>query len=228
MGGKEVRAVIFDCDGVIADAEPFHYATFREVLAEEGISLTETEYYETYVVLNDRDAFRTAYVSAGRPLDEATLDSLVTRKAKRFDVALKRGIPLFPGVSEVIRSLSRRVPLAIASGAFSEEVRRILVFHGLWDCFVGVVGAEKVTYGKPHPETYLRAYEVLRRVLPDLEPRECVVVEDTVGGVQGAKAAGMRVLAVTHTTSAERLREADLVVNSLEEVRLFVWMERRE
>lgn len=218
MGGKRVRAVIFDVDGVIADAEPFHFAALRDTLAEEGIPLTEKEYDETYVVLDDRDAFKTAYASAGKPLEEATLSSLLARKAERFDAQLQKGIPLFPGVSEAIRSLSREMPLAIASGALSKEVRHILASHGLEGFFVGVVCADHVTHGKPHPETYLRAYALLKRALPDLKPEECLVVEDTVGGVRGAKAAGMSVLAVTNTTSAERLREADAVVDSLEGV----------
>jgi HAD superfamily hydrolase (TIGR01509 family) len=213
---RQIRAVIFDFDGVIADTELLHYATLRDTLAPEGIGISEKAYWETYVVLDDRDSIKTAYDSVGRSLDDAKLRELMARKEARFDAEVRKGVRLFPGVADAIRALAASVPLAIASGALSSEIRAILASHGLGDAFVGIVGADNVTNGKPHPETYLRAFDLLRNVVVDLNESECLVIEDTVNGVKGAKSAGMPVLAVTNTTSGDRLQHADVVVTSLE------------
>lgn len=214
-----VCAMIFDFDGVIADTEPLHYATLRDTVAPEGIGISEKNYWETYVVFDDRNAIKAAYASIGRQLDDAKLDSLMARKAERFDAEVRRGVRLFPGVAETIRAFADRMPLAIASGALSAEIRAILASHRLDDAFTAIVAADDVEHGKPHPETFLRACDRLRDVLPSLSEPECLVIEDTVNGVNGAIAAGMSTLAVTNTTTSERLRHADAVVASLEGLR---------
>jgi len=216
---RPIRATIFDFDGVIADTEAAHYAALRDTLAPEGIAISEKDYWEKYIVFDDRNSIRAAYASVGRTLDDAKLNELAARKAERFDAERERGVRLFPGVAETIRAFAAAMPLAIASAALSSEIRAILASHRLYNAFVGIVGADHVSHGKPHPETYLRAWELLRAVVPDLSVGECLVIEDTANGVRGAKEAGMLVLAVTNTTSAERLRHADAVVASLEGLR---------
>lgn len=212
-----VRAGIFDFDGVIADTEGLHFSTLRDTLAEEGIGVSEAEYARTYIVLDDRDSIRTAFKQADRELGAPKLRALMARKAERFDDAIQTGVPLFPGAADFIRAMAADMPLAIASGALKAEIVAILSAYRLDGVFTEIVGADDVTRGKPHPETYLRAYESLRLTLAGaLMPEECVVIEDTVNGVDGAKAAGMRVIAVTNSYPASRLGHADAVVSTLE------------
>ena len=76
-----LKAIIFDCDGVIADSEPLHFATLQRVLAEEGITLTEETYYRDYLAFDDRNAFTTAFQAHKRPLSGDKLRDLIARKA---------------------------------------------------------------------------------------------------------------------------------------------------
>jgi hypothetical protein len=107
--------------------------------------------------------------------------------------------------------------LAVASGALRHEIELILAQAGLADCFAAIVSAEDVSAGKPSPEGFLCALERLRARLPDLAPRDCLVVEDSQPGVEGARRAGMRCLAVTNSYPAAALGGADLIVSSLAE-----------
>src|SRR5947207_2552172 len=143
--------------------------------------------------------------------------ALMAAKADRFLGLVRAGAPIFPGVPTFVRAAAARVPLAVASGALRHEIELILVQAGLADCFAAIVSAEEVSAGKPSPEGFLHALERLRVRLPDLAPRDCLVVEDSQPGLEGARRAGMRCLAVTNSYPAAELAGADLIVSSLAE-----------
>ena len=210
-----LRAIISDFDGVIADSEPLHLAAFQSVLAEVGLSLTEQRYYESYVGYDDRTCFAAVAASAGRPLAEATIAALCERKAKRFVETMVRDLQGFDGGAEFFRAMARHCPLAICSGAVREEIVVMLRHLQLADCFGPIVSADDVSASKPDPEGYLLAMERLRAELgpPPLQAEACLVIEDTIYGIRAARAAGMAVVAVTHTAPAEQLQEADLIVD---------------
>jgi len=115
-----------------------------------------------------------------------------------------------------------RYPLVLASGARRDEIESTLVSAGLRRYFVLIVAAEDFVRGKPHPESFLLALERLNMVARSapIQPAECLVVEDSVEGVRGARAAGMVCLAVTNSYPREMLRAADKIVTSLAEVQL--------
>ena len=211
------RALIFDFDGVIADDEPLHLAAFQQALAAEGITLTREAYYARYLGFDDHDAMVEALREAGRPAPAERVQALMAAKAERFLALVRGGAPIFPGVPAFVRGAAARVPLAIASGALRHEIERILAQVGLADCFAAIVSAEDVRAGKPSPEGFLGALDRLRVRLPGLAPGECLVIEDSQPGVEGARRAGMRCLAVTNSYPAEALGGADLIVRSLEE-----------
>ncbi len=214
-----VAAVLFDFDGVIVDTEPLHLAAFRAALEPEGIHLSDAEYWESYLGYDDRDAITAALTGAGREATEVAVTTLMARKAERFLASVRGGVPLFPGVSAFVRQGAARGPLAIGSGALRSEIELILEFVGLRAAFEAIVSADDVEHGKPDPETYLRALDALRsRGHPALGAADCLVVEDSAAGVRAAKRAGMRCVAVTNSSPAAALAEADLVVESLEDV----------
>jgi beta-phosphoglucomutase-like phosphatase (HAD superfamily) len=99
--------------------------------------------------------------------------------------------------------------VAIASGARIGEIRHILGAAGLLDYFSTIVAAEDVQKGKPDPEPFRLAFERLRSRCADLSPSECIAVEDSLGGIHSAKAAGMPCLGVAHSYSRSRLQEAN-------------------
>jgi HAD superfamily hydrolase (TIGR01509 family) len=216
-----LRAIIFDCDGVIADTEPLHLAAFQRVLAEEGIALTEDEYYNLYLALDDRHCFQRVYHDRKGSLSEPELESLIGRKAALFEPVLDSHLRVFPGVREFIRSAGERLPLAVASGALRHEVEAILRVAGIQDCFRAIVCAEDTSIGKPDPEPFQKALaRLISAVGERIAPRECLVVEDSIHGIEGALAAGMRCLGVTNSYSRKELTGADKVVESLSEVSL--------
>ena len=212
-----LRAVIFDCDGVLADSERAHFRAFQKVLSREGITLTEEAYFARYLALDDRGCFAAVFKDAERPLDGPKLRELLERKAARYLEEAKDGVDLIPGVVDLVRALSQRFPCAVASGALRHEVDLVLDAASLTGTLRVVVTAEDVSRGKPHPESYETALARLNAEsgsTPAISPGECLVVEDSRHGVAAARAAGMRCLAITTSYPADALGDADLVVES--------------
>jgi len=212
------RALIFDCDGVIADDEPLHLAAFQRALAPAGITIVRDAYYARYLGLNDREAVRLAFADAGLAASDARIAAAVGAKANAFLDLVRAGTPIFPGVVPFVRAAAARVPLAVASGALRHEIDLILAQAGIAECFTTIVSSEDVRDGKPSPEGFLLALARLRAGGSDLRASDCVVVEDSQPGVEAARRAGMRCVAVTNSHPREALAEADLVVSSLAEV----------
>jgi beta-phosphoglucomutase len=218
-----LRAVIFDFNGIIVDDEPIHFELFQRVLKEEGIKLTEADYYTRYLGFDDRGAFSTAYREHGRGLSQAKLAQLIERKAAYYQEEIKSKMRVFPGVQRLITELAKKLPLAIASGALRREIEVILSGFGLLAYFRAIVSAEDVTRGKPEPEIFLKALAQLNAAFSKdhpISPAECLVIEDSKEGIRGARRAGMKCLAVTNSHPAELLDEADGVVGSLEGIGL--------
>lgn len=210
-----MRAAIFDFDGVLVNSEPLHFRSLQASLLPEGIRITEPEYFTTYLAYDDRRAIRLAFEEHGIRLDLDRLDRIALRKAALFEEMLPE-VPFFPGSRELARSLGRTMPVAIASGALSGEIERILEAGGVRDAFTAIVGADNVTRGKPDPEPYLEAMRRLQPAAPGLSPESCVVFEDSIPGIASALAAGMKVVAVSNSFPAAKLTAAHRVVPSLE------------
>ncbi|HEX6436831.1 MAG TPA: HAD family phosphatase [Candidatus Binatia bacterium] len=216
-----LRAVIFDFNGIIVDDEPIHFELFQRVLREEGIDLTEADYYERYLGYDDRGAFSTAYREHNRALTRPKLGQLIERKAVYYRQDIKAKMKVFPGIQTLVPNLAKQLPLAIASGALRNEIEIILSSIGLFTHFCAIVSAEDVTRGKPEPEIFLTALERLNAALDSndpIRPAECLVIEDSKEGIRGARRAGMKCLAVTNSHPARLLDEADSIVDSLERI----------
>lgn len=216
-----LRAIIFDFNGVLVDDEPIHLAMFQRVLKEEGISLNEEDYYARYLGMDDRGCFKAAYEDHGKKLEESSLEEMIRRKALYYREAIEKRMVVFPGVKRLIPELSSRFPLAIASGALRSEIEMILQSITLRKYFQVIVSTEDITEGKPHPEIFTKALNMLnqQKINSDpIHPSECLVVEDSREGILGAHRAGIKCLAVTNSHPAQELREAEAVVRSLDEV----------
>jgi len=223
-----LTAMIFDFDGVIADTEPLHFASFRQTLAEIGISLTEADYYANYLGYDDRGCFLAALNAHQHPTDPVALAQLMQRKARAYLRSVKDHLVIFPGVREFVREASAAYPLAIASGALRHEIEVILEQAGLRKEFLHITSAEDVTRGKPDPQPFLQALNALNRQRQEqaITAESCLVIEDSIPGIRGAKIAGMKVLAVANTHTIQDLHEAHAVVQSLSQIRLSELRER--
>lgn len=227
-----LRAIIFDFDGVIADTERLHLQGFRIALSAHDISISDQQYFERYLGLDDREGFRAILGDHGRNSDSSAVGRLMEEKARVFIELIGERIEIFAGVRELLSELREGVspmPLAIGSGALSSEIRLILRVAQLEEAFDEIVAADDVTRGKPDPDIFLEACTRLGRSrAKNLVPAECLVVEDSTGGINAGSRAGMRTVAVTNSYPASAFEEADLVVSGLGELsrercaRLFV------
>jgi HAD superfamily hydrolase (TIGR01509 family) len=217
-----LSAIIFDFDGVIADTEPLHFASFRQTLAEIGISLSESDYYADYLGYDDRGCFIAALSAHQRPADPTALAQLMERKAHAYLHSVSDHLVIFPGVHEFIREAAATYPLAIASGALRHEIDVILEQAGLRKEFLHITGAEDVTKGKPDPQPFLHALDALNRQhrKQAISAESCLVIEDSIPGIRGAKTAGMKVLGVANTHRSQDLHEAHAVAESLAQIHL--------
>lgn len=215
-----LTAVIFDFDGIIVDTEPIHYRAFQEVLKPLELGYSWDEYLERYIGFDDRDAFREVFREAGRHLEERVLGDLINRKAAIFEEVVRQGVKPYPGVLELIRSISGTLPLALCSGALQRDIIPILEQLGIQGSFDAVVTAEDVQASKPDPESYTLAVQRLASAFPHLPivPQDCLAIEDTPAGIASARAAGLKVIAVTNSYEAERLQGAVHVADSLETI----------
>jgi HAD superfamily hydrolase (TIGR01509 family) len=221
-----LRAVLFDFNGVLVDDEPIHFAAFQRVLAEEGVALTEDEYYARYLGLDDRSCFAAVLAAQGEQPAVPRLMRLITRKSTYYQERIReRGYPLFPGAVELVRDLAAAGRmLGIVSGALRDEVEGALRQCGLRDLFKVLVAAEDVTEGKPDPEGYLRAMEGLNSIppLPErlIHPHEVLAVEDSPAGLTAAAEVGFITLGVAQSFPADQLRGADAVAEGLRDLTL--------
>ena len=177
-----LRAVIFDFNGIIVDDEPIHFKLFQRVLGEEGIVLTEQDYYARYLGFDDRGAFMAGFRENNRAVSADKLQELIERKAEYYQEAIRNHVTVFPGVKKLVSDLAQTLPLAVASGALRHEIETILKTLGLLDHFRAIIAAEDVTQGKPEPEIYLKALAALNARGGNENPisaADCVVIEDS-------------------------------------------------
>src|SRR5271156_3646650 len=112
-----IRAVIFDFNGVLVDDEAVHFALFREVLAQERVTITECDYHERYLGYDDRGCFEAALADARQNASHERIDQLIAQKAARYVEVASRGLIFFPHAAEIIGVVAARWPVAICSGA---------------------------------------------------------------------------------------------------------------
>ena len=202
-----VRAVIFDFNGTLSNDEPILCEIFRTLFAEHGRPLSTEEYYDRLAGHSDPEIVR-MWLGPEHP----DVDQVIAQRTALYVAAVADGSSISGPVRDAVRYAAARVPVAVVSGAARAEIEPVLDAAGLANVIRVVVSVDDVANGKPDPEGYLRALELLGR----LDPGDVVVVEDTDAGIAAAKSAGMRCIAVLGTLKPERLAAADEVVTDLD------------
>lgn len=212
-----LQAIVFDYDGVLADTEPLHLRAFQETLAPRGVELTGAKYFDDYLGLDDEGVFGAVSAEHGLWWARPEIRALVAEKAERFRGLSASERVLFPGAADRLRGWSRQVPIAIASGSLRHEIEAVLEAESLRDVVAVIVAAGETASGKPSPDPYLRALELLSRTRGGrpLAAAHCVAVEDSPWGVDSAHAAGMKAVALATSYPAHRLTGADAVLPDL-------------
>jgi HAD superfamily hydrolase (TIGR01509 family) len=206
------RAVIFDFNGTLSHDEPILLAIFQELFAEQGKPLSAEVYFDELAGLSDPEIVRT-WLGAEHP----AVGEVIARRIDRYRDLTADGSTVPEEVREAVRYAAGRVPVAVVSGAARAEIEPVLEAAGLADHVRVVVAAEDVPRGKPAPDGYLRALELLDGTVDGgLAPSDVLVVEDAEAGIAAAHAAGMRCIAVLGTLAPERLAAADEIVPALD------------
>jgi HAD superfamily hydrolase (TIGR01509 family) len=187
-----MKAVIFDCDGVLVDSEPLSIAAWTTVLAVHGFQATDADFQ--YCLGRSRKATLEYFTARHALPDPAAVDAAVQAELDRL---IEIELEAFPDAVETVRELALRgVPLAVASSSRRTELDRKLARIGLHSYFDVSVAGDEVAAAKPAPDLFLAAADGLG-VVPD----RCLVIEDSVAGVDAATAAGMRFVAVARPHS---------------------------
>jgi beta-phosphoglucomutase-like phosphatase (HAD superfamily) len=201
-------ATLFDYNGVLADDEHVHLEAFREALSPLGVGVAERDYFERYLGFDDRGAFRAMLADAGRPHGDAHVEELVRAKKPLYRQRALAHLPTFAGAAALVSRRARSGPVLVVSGALRDEIELGLSVLGVAPLVAHVVSAEDTRAGKPDPEGYVRAVEYLLPLLGEERARRALVIEDSISGVEAARAAALPCVAVTHTYGADALRAA--------------------
>jgi HAD superfamily hydrolase (TIGR01509 family) len=213
-------ATLFDYNGVLADDEIVHLEAFRDALAPLGISVSERDYVDRYLGFDDRGAFRAILNDCGREPSEQEIAELVSSKMPLYFARAELRLPTFPGAAELVRRRAEWGPVGVVSGALRDEIALGLRQLGVEQLVRHVISAEDTRACKPDPEGYLLGIARLAADIGEANARQALVIEDSIAGIEAAKAAGLCCAAVTHSYGQAELERAgaDVVVQALEEL----------
>lgn len=210
-------AVIFDCDGVLVDSEGLMNREFRTMLGEIGLAYTAEETTRTFMGRSMKSCMQIVESRLGRAVPGDFLQQLDRRAYAVFERELR---PV-AGVEAVLDALDRSgTPYAVASSGSHEKMQTTLGITGLYARLEGrITSATEVAHGKPAPDVFLLAAERLH-----IQADHCVVVEDSLLGIEAALAAGMRVIGLAAMIPATDMQNAGAtwVVDSMDAVRALI------
>jgi beta-phosphoglucomutase family hydrolase len=202
---------IFDWDGVIIDSSRQHEESWELLAREEYRPLQPDHFRRSFGMKNEQIIPELL----GWTHEPAEIHRLSLRKEELYrQIIQERGLTPLPGVVEFLGRLREAgVPAVVGSSTHRLNITTTLVMLGLDEMFQVIVTAEDVMHGKPDPEVFLLAAQRI-----GIKPARCVVLEDTPGGIQAARAGGMKVVGVATTHPAAKLRGADRIVRRLDEL----------
>lgn len=199
-------AVLFDMDGVIADTNPFHKTAIRQFCEKYGFQLTEDELKQRIYGRTNKDWITALF---GKLTDEELL-RYADEKEALFRKLYEPFVKPVDGLMEFMYELAQAgVPVALTTSAPPANVEFLMRHIPVKHYFKIILDERSVTNGKPHPEIYLKAAAALQ--LPN---SRCIVIEDSLSGVQAGKAAGSKVIGITTTHTADELADADRVADN--------------
>ncbi len=183
------QAVIFDMDGLMVDSEPLARRAWAEVLAAYGQVLTDDVYHR---MIGRRTVESAQILLDAYPLPTYTAASLAAHKTAVFAGIRAQGVPMMPGLLELVTAVTQRqIPWAVATSSVREHAEIILGQLGLTAACGAIAAGDEVTHGKPAPDIYRLAAQRL-----GIEPARCLALEDSQPGCYAAVAAGMKTIAI--------------------------------
>ncbi|GAB3906158.1 beta-phosphoglucomutase [Mucilaginibacter boryungensis] len=209
---NDIKACIFDLDGVIVDTAVYHYKAWKQLANSLGFDFTEHDNEQLKGVSRTR-SLEIILALGGVTKTEAEKEQLAAQKNKWYVEMISHMRPdeILPGAKQFVQAC-RDAGIKTALGSASKNSMMILDKIGMTSLFDAIVDGNKVSAAKPDPEVFLKGAEEL-----GVQPADCVVFEDAIAGVQAAKAGGMKAVGIG---SPDVLKQADMVLSGLSEMNL--------
>lgn len=207
---KKFKAVLFDMDGILVDSMPYHFISWFETMRKHNIRVTP---FEIYGKEGEKSELCVEYFfkKASKKITKEKIKKITRERAEIFNEYFKPYI--FDGVEEIIRNLKKQgYKTAVVTGSAKADAVKILPAK-IYNLFDAVISSDIVKKGKPHPEPYLTASNLL-----NVSPSQCMVIENAPYGVKSAKSAKMYCVAVTTSLSEQYLKQADKICADIKEV----------
>ena len=214
-----LKAVLLDFNGVIINDESIHQELIADILISENLRPDESEFQTLCLGRSDRACLRDILGQRGRVVSDKYLDNLIQKKTQAYQQKLENldNLPIYPGIEEFLTQLQQQgIAIALVTGALRSEVELVLQKSGIAQYFSVIVGGDDITQSKPEPEGYLLAVSQL-----NLQPSECLAIEDSYPGIEAAKKAGIPVVGIANTYPLHMLqRRANWTIDYLAELEL--------
>lgn len=214
MNINEIKAIIFDMDGVIVNSEPIHEKAEMEVCCEFGMEVSKKD-WDGFRGKKLEDIF--SYASKKYGTGKEPIEKMIERKIELYLFYALQEVELVPGALEFLEEMKKNQKYSYALTTSGRKIQqdKILEKFNLNNFFEIIVTAEDVKNGKPHPEPYSITVQKLSE-----NPNSCLVIEDSDNGILSAKSAGCQVCGITTTFSKDRLSSvgADMVVSDFFEL----------
>lgn len=207
-----IRAILFDLDGVIIDSEPLHFEAHKEILKDYGIELTLDDYLDFGVAKGDDNLYRKVSERPGILLDK---NKISKRKKQAYCKILDKKGKLMPGVLEILQDFSKKYDLAIVSSGIKASVEYVLEKFDIKKYFKIIIAGEDADRVKPFPDVYLKALEKL-----NYSKNECLAIEDSETGIKAANNAGLKCIAIPNEfTKNQDFSSADMLLSNINELK---------
>ncbi len=204
-------AVIFDLDGTLIDNNRYHIEAWKVFFEKIGRPFSMEEYKTNMNGRINRDIFQYLF---GKELSAEEITRLTDEKEALYRAYYAPHITAIPGLTNLLAQIQEAaIPMAIATSGLPVNIAFMFDHVAIEGYFEQVIDATYITNSKPHPEIFLKAAAAVKA-----NPLNCVAFEDSVAGVRSAKAAGMKVVGLTTTHTAEDLHEADKIIKDYTEI----------
>jgi HAD superfamily hydrolase (TIGR01509 family) len=204
-----INAVIFDLDGVLIDSEPLHAKADNQLLIDSGI-IAPDNYFDRFVGWTNKAMWE--QIKKEYPLKPGYDELTVRQMTLKLNLLEQMNFEPVSGIGELLEALKmKRIPMAIASSSPRAFIEAVIEKIGIKEYFTSWISGDEVERSKPEPDIFLKAAESL-----NVNPHECIVIEDSASGTVAAKRAGMKCIGYKNVNSGNQdLSQADLIIDEI-------------
>lgn len=211
----DIGAVIFDLDGTLIDNNEYHLRAWKEYLKKQSIEITDEEYKANFNGRTNKDVVEYIYK---RKMTAEEAAPFYLEKEALYRQLYKDDIKPIRGLLDFLQEIKNAgIPMAIATSGIIPNIEFMFQHLPVEKYFTTVIHSGHINKGKPDPEIYIKAAEVLH-----VDRAKCVVFEDALVGILSGQGAGMKVVAITTTHPVSELNSADLVINNYTEINVSI------